>query len=673
MNDLMGLWLVLIIGLSFGLTWLQYHNQFKKNKTRVLWYAIPRFLAYLCIGVLLLNPKIKQVSYFNEKPDLIIGLDNSMSIAQLTDKKAFQNKINSFLDDEELQKAFNMHAYTFGEDFKPYDSLDFSEPQSNISQFINGVSKVFTSKNAHLILFTDGQQTLGSDYSYATKSIKTEIIPVVVGDTTNYIDTKIDKINTNPYAFLNNQFPVEVFVSSNAEKPVKTDFVIKRNGKVISSKILNFTEDKNAQSFKLYLKASQIGVNAFTAELKPIDEKNIQNNAQEFAVEIIDERTKILVLYEKLHPDLGMLKESIESNPQRQVKLMSINKNKEDLATYNLVVLYQPGFNFKPALEVLKTQNINHVIITGLQTDYNFLNRNQSNFIKTSSRATEDYYADLNEAYSSYQINDIGFDLFPPLKDSFGDIKLTSEADILLFQNINGFSTNQPLLMTVNSNNNQKSAYLFGENIWRWRMRSYVEKGDFKTFDGFLDQLVQFVSSTQTKKRLITNIKSFYNKGDNNVINVQYFDKNYNFDPNQEITLNAVDQSTKKTYSYNFVIRDKNYSTKINDLPAGDYTYKIEVTGKNLSDNGQFKMIDFLLEKSFYRANVEKLSGLSDTFFYENQINEIKTYLTSQQKFKPLQKSIEKKESLVNWWVLLVLIIVFLAVEWFSRKYHGLI
>ena len=226
--------------------------------------------------------------------------------------------------------------------------------------------------------------------------------------------------------------------------------------------------------------------------------------------------------------------------------------------------------------------------------------------------------------------------------------------------------------MTV-SDDNQKSAFVFGENMWRWRMRSYVDNGDFKTFDRFLDQLVQFVSSNETKKRLVTDVKSFYNKGNQNIINVQYFDRNYNFDPNQKITLKTTDKETRKTYSYNLVLKNQSYSTRINDLPGGNYDYQIEVKNQNLTDSGQFKIIDFVLEKSFYRADVEKLSQLSDTIFYADQFKDLKDYLATQQEFKPLQKSIDKKQSLVNWWVLLVLIIVFLGFEWFSRKYHGLI
>lgn len=673
MSDINGLWLILIISLSFGLTWLQYYSQFKKNKKRALWYAIPRFLAYCCIGLLLLNPKIKQVTLYNEKPDLIIGIDNSMSISELTDTLKFKKSVQNLLNNESLKSKFNIHPFTFGEDYNTYENnLSFSETQTNISNFIKEISKVFTNSNSHIIMFTDGRQTLGTDYSYTARSFQNEIIPVIVGDTTNYVDSKIDRLNVNPYAFLNNQFPVEVFVSSNAQNSAKTDFVIKKNDRIISRRSVNFTEEKNAHDFKIYLKADNIGVNTYTAELVAVNEKNTKNNSQKFAVEVIDERTKVLILYEKLHPDLGMLKKSITSNPQRQVELKGINENFENPASYNLVILYQPGIEFKSVFETVRNQKINHIIITGSQTDYNFLNNNQSIIYKNGSNASEDYYAEINQGYSSYQIDNIGFELFPPLKDTFGDIEVKEESDIMLYQNIDGFSTKQPLLMT-NIKDNQKSAFLFGENIWRWRMRSYVEHGDFKKFDGFIDQLVQFISSTQTKKRLITNVKSFYNKGDNNLINVQYFDKNYNFDQNQKISLKATNQNNKRIYSYNLVLKNQKYSTKINDLPPGDYKYTIEVTGKNISENGQFKMIDFLLEKSYLRANFEKLSSLSSTYFLENQIELLEEYLLSQQKFKPIQKSIEKKESLVNWWLLLVLIIVFLSIEWFSRKYHGLI
>lgn len=672
MNEIDVLWLVLVVLLSAGLSWWQYQKEFSKRSRQAFYYSIPRFLAYICVGLLLINPKIKQTTYVIENPNLVLGIDNSMSIAQITDTTTYKTQLMRFIKDEDINKMFNIQTYKFGENYMEFNNINFNEPQTNISGFLKKMSSIYSTSKSHILLFTDGQATLGQDYIYTSKSIDEQIISVVVGDTTSYVDTKIDRLNTNSYAFLNNRFPVEVFLSYNGEKPMETDFLLKRNGKILSRTNVAFTKNETTKNFKVFLKADQIGVNTIEAELKSENEKNTQNNIQEFAVEVIDERTKILLLYDKLHPDIGMLKKSIESNPQRQLKIASIEEQNEDLATYNLIMFYQPNRSFQSEFNFVNKQNINHIIVTGTLTDFRFLNRVQPHFKKTLTGATEDYYASLNPAYSSYQNEDIGFESFPPLKDSFGDIELTSEADILLFQTIDGISTQQPLIMTA-AEKNQKAAFIFGENMWRWRMASYVENGDFKAFDRFLDQLIQFTSSTETKKRVVTDIKSFYNRGNNNVINVQYFDKNYNFDPGQKITLNLENKENNKNYSYNLVLKDGRYSTKINNLPDGEYAYKLKVENQNLSDSGQFKVLDFLLEKSFYRADAEKLQQASDTLFYDDQFEALKNYLTTKQKFKPIQKSITKKESLINWWVLLILIIVFLSLEWFSRKYHGLI
>lgn len=666
------LWIALILLLSFGITWFQYAKQIKTNTKRALVFAIPRALAYICLGLLFLNLEFTQTELIVEKPKLIIGVDNSTSITQLSDTIALKQKVSDLIENPDIKEAFDIHTFSFGEDFEQLKNLDFKDPQTNINSFLTEVTKIYREQSSPIVLFTDGQQTQGQDYSYNSKLNNRTIIPVIVGDTTNYTDLKIDRINANSYAFINNQFPVEVFLSYNGKSNVQSDFVLKSNGRILARKPVQFSDENKTQNFKIYTKASKLGVNTFEAELVPTSEKNTQNNTQKFAVEVIDERTKILMVYDNLHPDIGMFKKSIASNSQRQFALRSINEDLTDIASYNLVILYQPNTKFDKLFKTIQSQKVNYIAVCGTQTDYNFLNRIQSHFKKTISTTTEDYYALDNKSFGSYQPEDIDIKNFPPLKNIFGDIELLSEVDILYYQSISGFATEQPLLMTL-TENQTKYAYIFGENTWRWRMKSHVNEGDFMRFDRFLDQLIQFTSSKETKKRLVSNVKSFYNQGENNTINVQYFDRNYVFDPNKKITLRLTDKKTSQIFSYGFVLKDSRYSVKINDLKGGDYNYKIEVEDENVSDNGQFKVIDFMIEKTFYRANKEKLEALSDTFFYEDNVLSLKAYLSSQQKFKPLQKRIEKKESLINWEMLLILIIVFLTIEWFSRKYFGLI
>jgi hypothetical protein len=218
------LWIILIILGSVGLTWFQYAKQLKSHSKRALLFAIPRCLAYICLGLLFLNLEINQNEVITEKPDLIIGIDNSLSIAQLADTTRLKQKVDSFINDNDLNENFNLNSFSFSEDYQQLDRLDFKGSQTNISSFLKDITKIYRKDSSPIVLFTDGQQTQGQDYKYNVVSENRKLIPVIVGDTTSYSDLKIDRINANSYAFLNNQFPVEVFVSSNSNSTIETEF-----------------------------------------------------------------------------------------------------------------------------------------------------------------------------------------------------------------------------------------------------------------------------------------------------------------------------------------------------------------------------------------------------------------------------------------------------------------
>ena len=100
-----------IIALLLAL--FQYIYKSKKSKVK-LWLAVLRFVSIFAILLLLVNPKFEAVSYYEEKPNLVIALDNSESVAYLKqDEKAktvFQNLITS----TELQNKFNIKTFKFG-------------------------------------------------------------------------------------------------------------------------------------------------------------------------------------------------------------------------------------------------------------------------------------------------------------------------------------------------------------------------------------------------------------------------------------------------------------------------------------------------------------------------------------------------------------------------------
>jgi hypothetical protein len=260
------------------------------------------------------------------------------------------------------------------------------------------------------------------------------------------------------------------------------------------------------------LPANSVGLQILKATVSSKEqEKNTYNNTKNFAVEVIDQKTEVALISDMAHPDLGAIKRAIETNVQRKVTIIKTNQV-SDLANYNILILYQPTAAFKSVFEKNANAKINTWIITGNDTDFNFLNQNQTQFVFKMSSQKEDYLASYDTQFNLFALDNIGFEQFPPLENPFGTITAKGNTNTLLSSTIRNIATNQPLL-TFNEEQGKRSAYLFGENLWKWRADNYLAKKDFVDFDIFLDKTIQFLASNNARKSLVVNHERFYNSG----------------------------------------------------------------------------------------------------------------------------------------------------------------
>jgi len=667
------LFIILAAIIALALVLVQYYFT-KKNKRSKHWilFSALRFITYFSVFLLLINPKFTNNSYTLEKPSLAIAVDNSSSINYLGEKGEVLNLLNQLQQDEDLTEAFSIETYSFGTNFTNADSLSFSEPQSNLHQAFSNLQQLYKNKTAPVVFISDGNQTYGQDFTYSAQQLKQPIFPVVVGDTTQYEDLKIGQLNANRYAFLNNKFPVEVFVNYSGNSAISRRFEIKQANQTLYSETISFSSNKTSAVIHATLPTNSVGVKTYSVAIQPLEnEKNIENNTKNFAVEVIDEKTNVLLLSSILHPDLGAFKKSIEHNQQRAATIKNIEDD-IDFGEYQLVVLYQPDENFELAYEQIERLGLNTLTVTGTKTNYQFLNRNQQVFTKQTTNQEEDYLASYNENYSSFQFEDIGFDDFPPLKDKFGDLSFSTEVNPLLFQTIAGYDTETPLLATL-ENGSQRHGFLFGENAWQWRAKSFLEEESFNTYDEFFGKLIQYLASNKRRERLRLDYNSFYNSGEDIVLQAQYFDKNYEFDTRGKLNLTVKNKETDASQIFPFLLRNNQYEVNLSNLPAGDYTFIAKVEGEQLSKSGSFTIVDFEVEKQFLNANLSAFQQLSDEIYFPNQFEEIKQQLLQSPEFKPIQKSKQEVSPLIDWVYLLAIIVFCLSSEWFLRKYYGLI
>ena len=667
--------LLLSLVIAGGLSYFQYFFKAKSKSNVIILLAFLRFLAIFGLLLLLINPVITKNSLEITKTPLAIAVDNSSSITALKSDKKATELYQKLISSPALQEKFEIQSYQFDADFKPSDKFDFKGKQTNLDE----VAKSLKSINKNLIfptvIITDGNQTTGNDYVYRFDPVN-KVYPLVVGDTTTFLDLKINQLNVNKYAFHKNKFPVEVFLQYAGDKNINADFTISQGNSVIAKEKVSFSSAKKTATLNLLLPADKVGLQIFKATVSSgIKEKNNYNNSKNFAVEIIDQKSTIAIVSSINHPDIAALKRSIETNAQRKVILAKPNELNL-LQDCSVLVLYQPNSAFKPIFDNNKLAATNTFVITGTNTDFDFLNQQQNNLVFQMSNQREDYLSEFQSQFNLFAIDNIGFENFPPLQNLFGTITTKGNVSVLLSSKIRNVSTNAPLLAFA-ENQGKRTAFLLGENSWKWRLQSHIDNQSFEKYDVFVDKIIQYLSSMTSRKSLVVTHESFYNSGEAIVINAQYFNKNYEFDEKARLTITVTNAETKQTKNYDLLKGNNSFSANLDGLAAGKYSFTVKELNSNTSYASHFEILDFDIEKQFVNPDVQKLKQLAlqtnGKAFFENQIDELIHTLLENKEYKSIEKNISTKTPLIDWVWLLVLIAALLTTEWFVRKYNGLL
>jgi len=652
-----------------------YKTKYSSKKKWI--YGLLRFATIFSILLLLINPKFSTKTVALLKPNLPILIDNSASVEVLNQSENVLNFIESLKNNVNLNNKFNLSFYSFGSDFSQNDSLSFSDKNTNISKALSTINELFKNETAPTILITDGNQTLGTDYQFSTTAFKNTIYPVVLGDSTKHIDLKIEQLNSNRYSFLKNKFPVEIVLLYSGTENVSSKFQIKQGNSILYKEIISFSEKENTKTISVTFPAISVGLHRYTAEIVPLsEEKNKTNNSKQFAVEVIDQATNVLLVSEIIHPDLGMLKKSIESNEQRRVAIKKPSEALLILNEYQLVILYQPNRKFASLYSELKKLKKNTFTITGLETDWNFLNAVQNDFNKEVTNQTEEVNGTLNLLYGNFKVEYIDFDKFRPLKTKFGELVILKKNETLLHQLIFGYTNDSPTLSTIEENG-KSSAILDGEGLWKWRAQSYIDTSSFEEFDEFIGKLIQYLASNKRRSRLEVSNEAFYYNNENIKISAQYFDKNFVFDSRASLSISITNKGSKVKKVVPLLLKRNFYEVDLNSLGAGEFQYKLSVDNESVSRSGSFTILDFNVEQQFLNADVTKLSKIATNtngkVYFISEADKLITHLMEDNTYQQIQKSEQKIVSLIDWNYLLVLIVLSLSIEWFLRKYNGLI
>lgn len=643
----------------------------------MVWFlASLRFITLLLLLLLLINPKINKEIVETVRPTLYVFLDNSFSINELKQSENVQQIYQNFSKNEKLKEHFAVQYFTFGKEVNRFKTLSFTEKNTQITPVADYLKNGYSLSNLPVVLVTDGNQTQGKDYIHSFP-LNTTVYPIVVGDTIPWSDLKITQVNANEYTLQNNRFPVEVLVNySGNQKSVATELIIEKQNQVLYKEKITFSTQEKSKVINTTLLADKIGLQSYQLYVKPFpNEKNTYNNTKNMVVEVINQKSKIAIVTNITHPDVGVLKRSIEKNKFREVEVLKPADVKE-VSNYDLLIFYQPNVAFANLFQQSKNKLINTWVITGKQTDYAWLNQVNADYTIEAIKQTENYKPVLQPDFSLFTTEENLFKNYPPLENTYVRIQAKVNTKNMLESAIRNVTTQMPLLSFV-ENNAYRRAYLFGENIWKWRMQTYLDTQKFDAFDGMINQVVQYLSSKEAKKRLVVQAEKWYHSSEKIEISARFFNKNYELDPHAQLTIDLTHLATNKKKQYDLLKSEQDFKVYFEDLAVGKYQYKITEKRTQESVQGFFEVMEYDMEKHFVNANYLDLKQLATQtqgkLYASDQTKQLIDELLKNDNYKPVQNTVVKHTPLIDWKYLLISLVVLLSAEWFIRKYNGLL
>ena len=637
--------------------------------------AIFRFIALFASLLLLINPEISKESIQLEKRKLLLLSDNSASLGYTRADTTLLNALDN-IKEAGLDNRFDVQRYNFTDRLQIGDSLSFSGSVTDISRALRDINEIVEQEESVLVLLTDGNQTFGSDYEYFGSQSKFPIYSVVLGDTTKYEDLKIDQVNLNRYAFLKNKFPLESFISYQGQNRVNTRYSVYLNDERVYTENFSLSGVQNTKRITTLLEARSVGIMNLRLEISSFPgERNKANNIRYTSLEVLDEQTKVAIVTDMLHPDIGALKKAIEVNEQRAVSILKPTSNKDEWRKYNMFILYQPNSKFQALYNFLNQSGVSRFTITGTETDWRFLNNAQNSFERELVDLDDEVLPVVNKGFAAFDMGNVDFWSFPPLESTLGEILLSKPHDILLEQRIRGVDVGEPLLV-IAQDRERREAMLFGENIWKWRMQTYRNNQDFEDFDELIGKIIRLLSTNTAKSRLNLDYENTFRGVETARIRATYFDQAYQFDGNAKLNIQIRPEAGIST-ERSMLLKQGYYEADLSDLEPGAYEFTVDVEQEELSQSGAFTILEYDVERLFLSSNYQKLDRLSERsggkLYFPDSLEPLLTELYENPAFNPRQRSEQNVVSLIDYKFLLAAIVLALAIEWFIRKYQGLI
>jgi hypothetical protein len=651
------------------------------NKTIVYSLFAFRFIVVSLLCFFLLNPLIKSTTSYTEKPIIVIAADNSASVIKNKDSVFYKREFPVLLHklSEALSDKYEIHFLKFSNEVKEDTALDFSGKETNISNLFAEIQNNYEGKNVGaVVLASDGLYNTGNNPVYDVDRSNYPVFTIALGDTTLQRDALIKKIDHNQTAYIGNQFPVEVQLQATDLIGKEAVLSISQGGKKISEQAIKYTSTNHSAVLNFLVNADKAGLQRYEANLSVVGgEQSKTNNNMSFVVDVIDKREKILLIANAPHPDINALKQAIETNQSYEVEVKLSENFNVSLKPYSLVILHQIELK-NPVAKKIQAEIATHKTSVWQFAKNDFWAFPAVRLIATSARYN-DAEPNFNSGFALFTVsNELKNYIkeFSAISCPLSNYKVANGASALLYQQIGQVQTENPMLIFADENG-QKSALFCGDGMWRWRLHDFADHDNSNLYDELIQKTVQYLSVKADKSFFKVFTKKIINENESVEFDAEVFNPSYELINEPEVSM-IITNSDKKQFTYTFSKTNNAYHLNAGNFPAGDYTYesKVKINNQIYVQKGELTVKPLLAEFTNTTADHSLLFNISKKtggqLFYPKQMEELQKKLMDNENIKTLVHEQKQVNDFINLKVLFFILLVFLSLEWFIRKYNGL-
>lgn len=694
-NTAVPLWLIFtLIPAAFIFSWWTYsRNEGLQGIYRILLVML-RGAAISLLLFLLLNPAFILQQEYSNTGEIAVLWDNSASTTIEKgnyEGEASYNQIWDALDPLSTSEVrFNNYMFdTEVAELNEEDELTLDGTGTNIHTALTEVREELEDEHA-LLFISDGIYNTGRNPSALASRYPVPIYTVGIGDTTRLDDIIVQQVSHNSTAYINTRTAITATIVNDGFPDIEFPVQLRQDGEIIEEETVTTTSERSSHEIRFETDLEEEGLKQFDIHVPEVEgEWTTENNTQPFAIDVRDDRTRIMVMSFEIHPDVRTLRSILgtDESIMMDTRTWTGDENFSEGSmpdrpdTLDLVLFYgYPHPNLPAELRGdLQdfASDIPASFFSSPKMDFSRLSNDFAGIVPLDGSGNQfnnmQPYPSEEQSHPIVELPEIEFNRLPDLRvpDRFLDSRQGSQT--LYTGSYRGADTGSPLL-TVRTTGNIRSSQFTGYNFHRWFLSDNDDIRDY-TIE-LINNIVKWTATSADDELLdISPATQIFEQNEDVILDAYLQNESGETEPDGVIDV-EIEGDEIETSQYTMSNEGLGqYRLNIGRLPEGSYSYTAvaEKDGRELDEQtGEFSVGDTNLEFIDTERNDELLRYLADQsggrFLTHEDSDQLRSILEEDGLFEDRIETSEDQILAYQNPLWFILVILLLTAEWIIRK-----